>query len=409
MLENSKKEKCLCLMTSFESIYQFLNQKKYLIEALSKAFEKFYLINSENLEFFLKKNDISLEEIKKQIPNNCIVFDPKTSNEFISFCNNKELIIISNIGRLWTYFRIHYLIKKTNSKLIYIQNIGNFQTTAYPKLRSVLTQVFLKHLPHKVVIFLSILKIFPIVELRFLSNKFNYNKATNNFFYKLSQKNKFLNLFYTKEFVPINSLAFDVNSSNQLIISEEKIVMVDTNINHKDNLVYWGRISDEKVKKIYITLEFFLKKISNIFNKPVVICVHPSQNIELIKNYLKDFEIVKYKTKENIYKSFITFFYDSSSIVDAFLLKKKIIVLENEMMGKSITTLCNQYPLKTGIMKVNLNQDFYIKDKALFLKKIEETAKSKKYNDFINNNLQSDGNYNGTQKIIKIIKSKFFN
>ena len=326
----------------------------------------------------------------------------------MQFAKNKELIIYCNIGRFWREFRTHYLLKKTNSKIIYLQNIGNFQTTLYPKARSFILQYFFKHIPHKIVILLSILKIFPQVDLRFLSSRVNYNRAINNFFYKLSKKVKFLNFFYTKEFILINSLAYDVSKSDSLEISEEKIIMVDTNINHKDNIIYSGRISEEKVKKIYKTLEVFLKQISNKFGKPVTICVHPSSNLEEIKSYMKDFEVVKYKTKENIYKSFITFFYDSSSIVDAFLLKKKIVVLENHLMGKSITGLSNIYPPKTGLIKINLNQDFIINNKDAFLEKIINTTKSKKYNNYINDNLQPDGDINGTKKFIQKIKQKYF-
>lgn len=409
MLEKKQKKKCLCLLTPFHGIFQYLNQKNYILNEISKSFDVFYLINSERLEFFSKKKEINIEKVKVNIPHNCIIFDPKNSKEFLQFAKNKELIIYSNIGRFWREFRTHYLLKKTNSKIIYLQNIGNFQTTFYPKTRSLILQYFFKHFPHKVVILLSILNIFPKVDLRFLSIKKNYDRAINNFFYKLSKKIKFLNFFYTKEFILINSLAHDVNKSNSLDISEEKIVMVDTNINHKDNVLYSGRVSEEKVKKIYETLSIFLKKISNIFGKPVTVCVHPSSNLEQIKNYMKEFEVVKYKTKENIYKSFITFFYDSSSIVDAFLLRKKILVLENHLMGKSITGLSAIYPPKTGIIKINLNQEFIINNKNEFLEKIKNTTKSKKYNDFIYNNLQPDGNSNGTKKFIQKIKEKYFN
>lgn len=402
------KKKYFCLMVSFADIKQYINQKKYFIDKISNSFDEFYLINSEKLEYLSKKKEIDLKEIKKLLPTNCKVFDPVNSSEFLNFCENKDLVILGNIGRLWRHFRIHYLLKKSQSKLIYVQNLGNYQTTAYPKLRSFVLQLLLKHLPHKITIILSILRIFPMIDLRFLSDKFNYEKAINNFFFKISNKNKYINFFYTKEFVLVNSLAHDVSMSNELTISEEKIVMVDTNVNHKDNKLYSGILPEDKVKMIYKSLEDFLKKISKIYSKPVVVCVHPSQNIDKIKEYLKDFEVVKYKTKENIYKSFLTFFYDTSAIVDAFLLKKRIIVLENEMMGKSLTVLCNMYPKKTGIIKINLNEKLDISDKDLFLSKVQETTKSNKFNKFVNNNLQSDGDHNGTEKTIKIIKSKFF-
>ena len=408
MSKNLSKKKCFCLLTPFTSIFQYLDQKAYIINEISVSFDNFYLINSENLEFFPRKKKIPLKDFKKKIPKNCEVIDPNNPKEFLNFAKDKELIIFCNIGRFWREFRTHYLLKKTNSKMIYLQNIGNFQTTFYPKARIFILQSFFKHIPHKVVILLSIFGLFPTVDLRFLSNRINYERVTNNFLYKLSKNNKYLNFFYTKEFVLINSLSHDVHKSNTLSITEEKIVLVDTNINHKDNLLYSGRISNEKVEKSYKIIENFLKKISLLFNKPVVVCIHPSSNLDQIKNFLKEFEVVKYKTKENIYKSFLIFFYDSSSIVDALLLKKKILVLENELMGKSISELHRIYTTKIGLIKINLNQEFSIDNKEAFLNKIENTTNSQKFNNYIYNNLQPDGNFNGTKKFIQKIKEKYF-
>ena len=196
--------------------------------------------------------------------------------------------------------------------------------------------------------------------------------------------------------------------SSTLKISEEKIVMVDTNVNHKDNIQFSGLLIDEQVEKIYKKLEIFLKEISVLYSKPVVVCVHPSQNLNEIKKYMPEFEIVKYKTRENIYKAFLVFFYDSSAIVDAYLLKKRLVVLENALMGKSLTILSKTYPFKTGVKKINLQEKLNINDKELFLKNIEEANKSKKYIDFIENNLQPDGVDNGSKKIINIIKNNLF-
>jgi hypothetical protein len=123
---------------------------------------------------------------------------------------------------------------------------------------------------------------------------------------------------------------------------------------------------------------------------------------------MPEFEVVKYKTRENIYKAFLIFFYDSSAIVDAYLLRKKMVVLENAQMGKSLTILSRTYPFKTGVKKIDLQEDLNIDDKELFLKDIEETTKSKKYINFLNNNLQPDGAHNGSKKIIDIIKNNLF-
>ena len=197
--------------------------------------------------------------------------------------------------------------------------------------------------------YFKILNIFPKVELRFLTNKKHYLKATNNFFFKLSKKQNLFTIFYTKNFELINSASYDINLSNKLKKSEDKIVMVDTKINHHDNVTYTGGISEKDVEKCYKTLEIFLNNLSKTYRKPVTVCIHPSEDLTKIQNFLKDFEVVKHQTKENIYKSFITLFYESSAIVDAILLKKKIIALENSMMGRGWVQSSNHYHKKTEL------------------------------------------------------------
>ena len=67
------KKKFFCMLVSFEGIFQYINQKKYVIEQISKSFESFYLINSEKLEFFSKKKPIQIDKIKKELPKNCLI------------------------------------------------------------------------------------------------------------------------------------------------------------------------------------------------------------------------------------------------------------------------------------------------------------------------------------------------
>ena len=49
--------------------------------------------------------------------------------------------------------------------------------------------------------------------------------------------------------------------------------MVDTNINHVDNIEYSGYINEQTIKKCYEKLEIFLKKLSFYYDKPVIVCL----------------------------------------------------------------------------------------------------------------------------------------
>jgi len=410
MIKTKIRKKYFCMIVSFAGIKQYIDQKEYFINKVSNSFDEFYLINSEKLEYLSKKEEIDLKEIKKLLPTNCKIFDAINSSDFLNFCKNKELIIWCNIGRLWRFFRIHYLLKKINAKLIYIHEIGMSNSSPIHSVKSTLVRFFFYKLPHKVVIFLSILNIFPKIDLRFLSIKNHYDKAINSFFYKISKKFKYLNFFYTRDFELINSISYDYFRSNNSEVTEEKIVFVDTNINHHDTIKEGDGVNDETFDKCYKDLEIYLKMLSDKFKKPVVICVHPSVNINRIKNLLKDFEIVKYQTKENIYKSFIVLFYNSSAIVYALFLKKRIITIENKRMGESWVKAVSLYPDKVGLLKIDIQKENKILDKDLFLKKMDDITKSDKYNNFISGFLESDtSGMVGSDKIINIIKKRYFN
>lgn len=403
------KKNFFCLIFPFDNFDHYATQKKNLILKIAESFDEFYMINISRLEMGRKNKFVDIEEIKKKIPKNCKIFDPKSSNEFLDFSRDKQLILLCNIGRAWRYYKIHYLLKKIDAKLIYSHEIGNIQYMNIASVRAFFVQFIAHYIPHKIVIILSILNIFPKVDLRFLTNKNIYNKSTNSFLYKISNKYKFISLFYTKKFELINSMPLDNLKLERHQITEEKIVMIDTVLNHPDNVIENGVIDKKKFIHCYKVLEKFLKKISKIYNKPVVICVHPTQDLDIIKELMKDFEVVKYQTKENIYKSFITFFYNSSAVVDAYILQKRIVGLENSAMGDSWLKTISYYPSKTGIMKINIDQEFEIKDKNFFLEKLDQTIRSEKYKNYINNFLISDGENNGADKIINTIKEKYFN
>ena len=126
--------------------------------------------------------------------------DNSFSKEFNNFFKDKFFILIAGIGRQFRQFKIHYLLNRKNIKLIFLNNIFNFKEQNIMGVDLFFKLQIFKKIPHKIVILLSILNIFPKIDLRFISNKKNYEKATNNFFYKFSKNFSLISLFYTKNF-----------------------------------------------------------------------------------------------------------------------------------------------------------------------------------------------------------------
>ena len=123
-----------------------------------------------------------------------------------------------------------------------------------------------------------------------------------------------------------------------------------------------------------------------------------------MKKVYKHFNVTQFKTREKIYSSFITVFYETSAIVDALILKKNLIVLENKLMGETWSQYINVYPKKYGVFKY----DLFSKKKITKEELIEAMEKSKKnFDKLIMNYNNVKPNTNGVLDLIKILKSNY--
>ena len=136
----------------------------------------------------------------------------------------------------------------------------------------------------------------------------------------------------------------------------------------------------------------------------MVICVHPKNCDKVFFSYFKQFIIKKYQTSKIITKSSIVLFHDSSSITDAILQKKKIISLNSELLGNYLNNSTKLYSKILGLHSIELDKNYEL-NKIELIKKLNATKK--KINFYAKNNLKSDGNRLGKDKILDIIKKEF--
>ena len=71
----NQKKKYLSFLGSFDYLVPMTDSLREVIENLSKNFEKIYIINSKNLEFFNKNKNNEEKNYKINIPNNYILFN----------------------------------------------------------------------------------------------------------------------------------------------------------------------------------------------------------------------------------------------------------------------------------------------------------------------------------------------
>ena len=404
------KKKTLGLLINFNSLEHHLHAQEYLFKKISESFDKFILINSSELEFILLKKaffawdrlpdyKLDLQKIKNYLPNNFEIFEPKDNKSFNKFVKDKDLIIISSIGRTFSEYNIYYLLKKNNIKQIQISNIANNEKEwVFINFFSKIKFLIGKRLPHKIIAFLSIINFIQKIDIRFDCNMKIVNWWKNN-----NLKRKLINFSSIKEIIPVNNKTFDFFKTNKIDISEDFIVLIDANLNHKESVVLRGKVDEDILKAHYENLNKFLDKLSKAYNKKVVVCIHPEYDLELTKSYFPSYEVVKYKTRENICKAFIVLFFDSTAIMDAYFLNKKIISLQANVDWASDT---EKYFKDFGTVYFNINEHKNIDTNKLL---IDLDNAKKNYHKFINTYIKIDNENIGVDKVIKIIKERYFN
>ena len=142
-----------------------------------------------------------------------------------------------------------------------------------------------------------------------------------------------------------------------------------------------------------------------MYNKEAIVCLHPTDNLELKKKYFPNLEVVQYQTMENVYKAFLVLFIETSAIVNAILLKKRILSLISNFLGENVINQGSMWVRKVGLLNINIEDEIKI-DKNKLLSKLDDAKNN--YTNYINSYIAPDGNNLGYEKIIKILKERFF-
>ena len=270
----TEKKKYLAVFCPYSNTNTLNTTHNFTLKKIAKNFEKIYYINTENLIFFPKKYLHNLDDIKKGLPENIILFNPKDSKEFSNFLNDKDLLVINFFGRYFSEIKIHYLLKKFKIKQIQITNVGQNNWSQITSIKYPLKKLIYrtKKLMPKILLILGNIGIVQKIDIRFLSNKIflkNIKKSKiKNFLYEKK-------LLFAKELIEVNSIASDISNSAKFESDEKYIVHLDASLNYYHETELRGNVTEETLKEHYFHLNIFLKNLSNIFNKEVKVCIHP--------------------------------------------------------------------------------------------------------------------------------------
>ena len=271
------KVKCLGFILSVEDCERFIKTNKELINELSKNFKKIYVINVLNLRLRVRKSKVINEHL---FPSNFEYLNFDSSREFLNFFRNKYFVGIQYLDKNPDFFKIFLLIKLSKIKNVMIMNLGNFGLSSTidfnPRYIFAFKHYYQKGF-YRLFRILTILNIFPKIDLLFESNSELIDSINNGYMKKIERKFPILKLSYFQRIEKINSLFFDeFLREKKKLNSEKSILYVDVPIDHGDRVIREGKVSLETKKNYYINLSRFLHKLSKTFNKKIIIGVHPS-------------------------------------------------------------------------------------------------------------------------------------
>ena len=408
-------KKVFGLIIAAENAERIFFDQKSLYEKISKTFDEFFIINLINFLLFRKKILNNDKYFDNMLPQNFKVITPVSEDELKKFLIDKDLVAFMGFGKKLDNFKMQFLVKKYNISLIYLNNLGALgdhylgRMLTKKKETKILRFYFFRlrrMTVHYLFRMLTILNVFPKIDIYFESIKAIVDNCNNSLAKKMEKIFPFLKICYFKKIIHIHSRSFDMSTKTKSNISEEKIVFIDTNFfDHIAVIAREGRIEKKLKSQYFNQLSQFLLELSNIFNKKVIICEHPTTYLDLYKKYLGTFEMCKFQTTENIRQAFIVVFHASTIIPDAIFLKKKIISLKSNILGEFIADRIDFFQKEYGLFSYSLDEKKEL-NKDLLQDQLEKITKN--YDRYIKKDLIADDSMPGEDKIVNTIRKEYF-
>ena len=411
-----KLEKSLCYINLADDLIRFSIVHRELINELSKKFDKIYILNFHNLRIFSRKKKFSSKKNKKLIPKNFHIIDLKNSQDFLNFSKNKNLDIIMNeLTKSVIDFKIFYLLKKVNARLIMISTTSMWGSNIFIDIP--LKNIFrgYQHIFRKgfyyIWRFLTILNIFPKIHLLFESNAENIKVFNTGLSRKFENIFPFLKISLYRKIIHVNSKVFDTfhkSKKKKNKIKNKYILFIDSPIDARDRVSREGPVKPDVKKRYYENLFFALNRISKTFKQKIIISLHPDmlKSFDKIRSNFngnsKNIIVSKKRTVDLISESSIVLFCFSSAVLNAIMLKKKIISLRSKYFGYYNSLINEKNTRGINCPCIDIDKKFDISKRKI---SIEFKKSMYTYNSIIKRRLTNNSNKPSFVQIAEDLKS----
>ena len=404
-----KEDNIFCLFIKGIDQVKILNIYQNYIESIIKNYGKFTIICFSG---YSKKNSTKKFKdnlLKKKFKSKFEILYPKNKFEFIRFIKNKKVFALDALGKEFNDYKIRYLINQKNIFLILLCNIGyisNEYTGIKQSNKSLIWsygKFFRKYLYRILILF----NIFSLFFLYFESKAKTVDAFLNSNIRKFI--NKIPNLKFLKNFLNIyriNSNPYENFLKLKKIKKNNKIIFLDSNYRHAE-IIQRESLDLSKIETEYFDL--LADKFTNlekIYKKKIEICLHPTSNLNFYKKKLKRFKVTKGNTIKRVLGSHMVIAHDSSSIMEALVAKKKVLILETNFFGNYISNRMQIFKKTLKLPSIDLHSNKSL-NKGIF-KDYKKTEKFR--NRYINNNhIKNYGKFSSTffiETLDKFIKAR---
>jgi len=199
-------KKIFGLLTSTETLEVDFFLQETLYKKISKTFDEFFIINLINFNLFKKKMHKN-KYLKNILPHNFKVIIPENKYELNKFLVDKSLVAFDGVGKSLSRFRIKFLIKKYNIRLISLSNIGYGNHYLGKRVFKKKGEISLKNhffILNKIIIYcfikvMILLNLFSRIDIYFESDKTIVNNCNNSLARKIEKIFPFLKICYFKK------------------------------------------------------------------------------------------------------------------------------------------------------------------------------------------------------------------
>ena len=367
-----------------------------------------YLIDTSNI-FFKKKKESNFIQTKKN--NNQYYIKPKNIFELYRISKKIKCVALYMLHDNFKYAHKQLILKILGFKRLSLSKLGYLSDNSISNNNTAKNK-FLYLINFRVKYyffrFLQIFQIIKSVDFCFEASQKIIDDINNAKSKKIEKLLPFLNLSYYKKKIRINSSVYDNFLRDKPILESKYIVLVDSGFDHDDRILREGKINSDHRETYYRQLKTVLEKISKMYNKEVIICLHPKinyPNSKYFEEIKKKFRLIKNKTTQFIYKAEIVLFFETSAIITAIMLNKKIINLNSKLMGSYYFKRNNLYNEKINLFQLNLD-DLELDNKESLDSLLN--TKIMNYENYINENIIFKKNITSNDQVKNSLKELFF-